>query len=119
MTCNKLTAQVKHTITAPGKSRIKLVGLLLLLFFVGRLAVDILCNCTGVKEVNITFTAEDQDDDNDEIKCADQYIQFFATPANLEPVNLFELAKIKPRFTSIIGFIHLHYLTVLTPPPNC
>lgn len=121
MTCNKSTAQLKHTITARGKSLTKLVGLLLLLFFVGRLAADSLYNCTGAKKDNITLTAEDQDEDDnkDEMKYADQYFHFFATPANFEPANLFELAKIKPRFSSIIRFIHLHYLTVLTPPPNC
>jgi hypothetical protein len=121
MACNKLTTQVKYTITAPGKSLIKLVGLLLLVVFVGRLAADSLYNCTGAKKVNITLTAEDQDegDNKDEMKYADQYLQFLATPANFEPASLFELARIKPRFISIIHFLYPHYLTVLTPPPNC
>lgn len=121
MTCNKSTTQVKHTITALGKSLIMFVGLFLLLVFVGRLAADSFYNCTGAKKVNITLPAEDQDenDSKDEMKYADQYLQFFTTPANFEPAHLFELARIKPRFTSIIRFLHPHYLTVLTPPPNC
>ncbi len=98
------------------------VGLMLLMIFIGRVALVTAYGYAGVPKLNATTlsgNAEGQDEDKkEESKYTEKQFKCIAQDSYVLLVPVFTFLS-KPFFNIVIGFTVSHALAVLTPPPNC
>jgi len=97
------------------------VGWLLLMVFIGRVALVTAYGYAGVPKYSVTTSgnAENQDDDKkDENKYTEKQFKYISQEDFMLLVPVYICIN-KPSFTSKTGFTASHVLAVLTPPPNC
>jgi hypothetical protein len=111
----------KNKRTAIGRV-FRCVGFLLLIIFIGRVALVAIYGYAGVPKLNVSTTSGNAEEQNDDKKEESKYTekQFKCITQDsfvlLIPVYTF---LSRPSFHYATGFIAPHAIAVLTPPPNC
>jgi hypothetical protein len=117
--------KVKAAIAMPNpfKTSFRLVGLLLMFIFIGRVGLVSVYGYAGVHKpaTNITSDSGEQEnnDNKEEGKYAEKQFKCFAPMAlvNLVPVYVLTVSLNHGQYTP--HYTAVNCLTVLTPPPNC
>ncbi len=98
------------------------VGCLLLMVFIGRVALVSVYGYAGVPKFNVSSvsgSAEEQDDDKkDESKYTEKQFKCIAQNSFVFLVPIYSFLN-KPFLDLNSGFVIWHPLAVPTPPPNC
>ena len=99
------------------------VGLLLLVIFIGRIALVSVYGYAGVQKPNTSLCAngseQEDNDKKEESKYAEKQFKCFSplTLSNLVPVYFITGNLTQAMYTP--NYVAVNCLTVLTPPPNC
>jgi hypothetical protein len=98
------------------------VGWLLLMIFIGRVALVTVYGYAGVPKFNVSTTSgsteQQSDDKKDENKYTENQFKCIAQDSFLLHVAIYVFLD-KPLYTFKTDIAPSHPLTVLTPPPNC
>jgi hypothetical protein len=116
--------KVKAAIAMPNPLKLgfRVVGMLLLFVFIGRVGLVGVYGYAGVQKPAtsiISDSGEQENNDNKEGKYAEKQFKCFAPTAlvNLVPVYVLTVSLNHGQYTP--HYTAVNCLTVLTPPPNC
>lgn len=117
--------KVKAAIALPNQLKLgfRVVGMLLLFVFIGRVGLVSVYGYAGVQKPVTTITTDgseqENNDNKEEGKYAEKQFKCFAPTAlvNLVPVYVLTVSLNHGQYTP--HYTAVNCLTVLTPPPNC
>ena len=117
--------KVKDRTNISGSSKLgfRIIGLLLLSIFIGRVGLVSVYGYAGVQKPTTSLTTDgneqEDNDKKDESKYAEKQFKCFAPISVLQPVPEYTLVRYAPTSQYFFCYINTYHLTVLTPPPNC
>ena len=117
--------KVKDRTNISGSSKLgyRIIGLLLLSIFIGRVGLVSVYGYAGVQKPNTSLCAngseQEDNDKKEESKYAEKQFKCFSplTLSNLVPVYFITGNLTQAMYTP--NYVAVNCLTVLTPPPNC